>query len=74
MPLSSSREGRKEGKKERKKEEAPTKQSKATAIQNQISLYKQPTLTTTTTTTTMPKNDAFRTRTGTLQATQIAVW
>jgi hypothetical protein len=73
MPLSSSREGRKEGKKERKKEEAPTKQSKATAIQNQISLYKQPTLTTTTT-TTMPKNDAFRTRTGTLQATQIAVW
>jgi hypothetical protein len=72
MPLSSSREGRKEGKKERKKEEAPTKQSKATAIQNQISLYKQPTLTTTT--TTMPKNDAFRTRTGTLQTTQIALW
>jgi hypothetical protein len=65
MPLSSSREGRKEG----KKEDAP---SKATAIQNQISLYKQPTLTITT--TTMAKNDAFRTRTRTLQATQTALW
>jgi hypothetical protein len=62
MPLSSSREGRKEG----KKEDTP---STATAIQNQISLHKQPTLT-----TTMAKNDAFRTRTGTLQATQIALW
>jgi hypothetical protein len=62
MPLSSSREGRKDG----KKEDAP---SKATAIQNQISLYKQPTLT-----TTMVKNDAFRTTTGTLQATQTALW
>jgi hypothetical protein len=73
MPLSSSREGRKEGKKKRRKRRQP---SKATAIQNQISHYKQPTLTTTTTTTTttMPKNDAFRSRTGTLQATQIASW